>query len=249
MTDAQVFFKGKNPGLPSPFFIIDFDDVLFPKKEIQADVTLNLAQATGGKDLFTAAYKEIRARNNGFVDVKEVCREFREKHKLLFDPYDFFKDINLQPYAHQLQENQNFLTSLNKKGITFKIITQGNEDYQRHKLEKSGILAVIDPQTQLIISAGDKVPVILQEIKRLDPQLNCVIADDKAEILERTKKSLEGQRNITTCKIGPWSKSEIELYHNSSQIDFSLMHVNQMLGLLRNGVHEGKPPLENIARR
>jgi hypothetical protein len=242
-------FKGKNQGLQDPSLFIDFDDVLFPKRESQIDLIANITKATGGKDLFTPVYQELRTNNGGFVDIQEICAEVRKRHQLSFDLYKFFQEQDLLPYQKQIDESIAFLETIKSRKIPFKIITQGNHEYQRLKLEKSGIIRVIDPETQLIISEKDKLPVLEKEIIHLPKTKNCLVIDDKAEVLVRLNELLRGKREITTCKVGPWTDEEAKLYSNSSYIDFQVTGINRLMGLLRNETHEGKPPLENIPRR
>jgi hypothetical protein len=215
----------------NPFLILDFDDVLFPKKEVQKNITTQLARLTGGQDLFTPFYLKIRQENNNFIDFKNVCAQFKQIHNLRFDPYLLFMTMNLAPYQKQIHENQLFLARLKKQMIPFKIITQGNREYQLLKLEKSGILTMIDPQTQLEIATENKIPLIVKEVKN-NPNKNYLVVDDKLEILITIKHLLEGKQTVFTCKIGEWSGSEKENVNEVKMIDFSLSKVSEVEKLL-----------------
>lgn len=165
-------------------FVLDCDNTLLDNDRVKADLDAGLRQILDERlvERFWQVYEEVRAES-GTVDFPITLERFRadcpdavrqERIRALVMEYPFAERL----YPATLETLEHL------RGIGMPtIVSDGDQIYQRLKIEASGLAAAVEGHVAIYIHKE----VHLEEIMERWPASFYVMVDDKARILSETK--------------------------------------------------------------
>lgn len=180
-TDGASAGSGNEPRV---VFILDCDNTLLDNDAVKADYDTGLRTILREPlaERFWAVYEEVRAVT-GTVDFPLTLTRFRPlcPDAALFERASAL--IMEYPFATRLYpDTLETLRHLRQIGTPV-IVSDGDQQYQPMKIERSGLLAAVDGRLLIYIHKEDH----LETIFRQWPASFYVMVDDKARILAATK--------------------------------------------------------------
>lgn len=192
-------------GLLVVVFVLDCDNTLLDNDALKADLDAGLHQILSPELVghFWQVYEEVRAES-GTVDLPETLERFRvdcpdaavvERIRALVMDY---------PFAQQLYpETLAMLAYLRTIG-TPTIVSDGDQVYQRLKIERSGLAAAVEGHVLIYVHKEEH----LEELMGRWPASFYVMVDDKARILSETKARFPGRFVTVHVRQGHYGTDE-----------------------------------------
>lgn len=171
-------------------YIFDFDDVLFKNTELFKEYTYKCLEEVGVKrEDAKRNYQEVRAS----FALKSFIKSMFALYNVNQDP-----DVIYEKIMSKCPEflNEEMIQAIKRVGVeNCYIVTAGNEEFQKEKLQRSGIWDLFSGNRRIKIVKKDKREAIL-EILSLPENLNQIFSffDDKIEFIKEIKKA--GLHNI-----------------------------------------------------
>ncbi len=203
-------------------FILDCDNTLLDNDAVKADLDAGLHQILDQEMIgrFWQVYEEVRAES-GTVDLPVTLDRFRadcpdaatmERIRVLVMEYPFAQ--RLYPAT---QETLAYLSSIGMPSI----VSDGDQIYQRLKIERSGLAAAVGERVLIYVHKEDH----LGEIMERWPAAFYVMVDDKARILSETKARFPERFVTVHVRQGHYGTEEQEY---ARQPDLSLAGIGDL---------------------
>jgi FMN phosphatase YigB (HAD superfamily) len=168
-------------------FLLDVDNTLMDNDALKEFLTAQLRRALGdaGTARFWAVYEDVRHERD-VVDLPLTTQRYAaaagrpdqaESIAHILDSLPFERFL----YPHVLE----VLRHLATLGMV-SILSDGDEVFQRHKIERSGLAAAVGGRVRIYTHKEEH----LDEVVRRGPGEQTVLIDDKARILDDVKRIL-----------------------------------------------------------
>lgn len=165
-------------------FVLDCDNTLLDNDAVKADLDAGLHQILdeGMLRRFWQVYEEVRAES-GTVDFPVTLERFRAEYPDAVRMERIRALVMDYPFAERLYP-ATLETLAYLRGIGMPVIvSDGDQIYQRLKIERSGLAAAVEGHVAIYVHKEDH----LEEIMERWPASFYVMVDDKARILSETK--------------------------------------------------------------
>lgn len=204
-------------------YLLDIDNTLLDNDLIKDQIKQSLEKVLGKEEAnhFWEHNNSFR-ENEKFVNFPVVIEEYcQEQHKETCDLTlsNIFENIDFKfavyPDVPQLIE------ALKKTGEVY-LFTEGDDLYQKLKMEKSGLMDLVDG----VFLFRHKLDH-LEEIKKKFSDKKLIFVDDKPQTLIKIKKSLPNSTVVEVCQ-GHYSKEDHILH---KKFDATIDKTSELLDL------------------
>lgn len=167
--------------------ILDFDDLLFKTKEFFSPLQAIFQDFGISPELFHTTYEEVRRDSNG----KDFCYHFDAHIQKLKSHIDFDDQGLLQALPgvfrkaseYLFPDSIDFVKFLKENGCEITILSFGDNEFQREKIEGSGIADYVD---RVFITQASKGQFF--EDQHFEQGEKVYFFDDRVHFLEDAKK-------------------------------------------------------------
>ena len=172
----------------SSLIIIDFDGVLFNDQRFKMDYESFFRRAGVSHEVYERTYEQTKKK--GYYDPRiHIQLALAHKSSVQIRLYAQIRRFVGQSSDYIYKDVQDFLMFLEKEGIRAVVLSTGDPQFQKQKIQKSGITDFFD---EIIIVSNDSKVVALDMLIRKKKPVSAIFIDDKKEVVEEVKRSLPG---------------------------------------------------------
>lgn len=170
----------------SSLVIIDFDGVLFNDQRFKADYESLFRRAGVSHEVYERTYEQTKKK--GYYDPRiHIQLALAHKSSVQTRLYAHVRRFVGQSSDYIYKDVPDFLMFLEKEGISAVVLSTGDAQFQKQKIQKSGITDCFE---EIIIVPNVSKVVALHTLIRKKKPASAIFIDDKKEVVEEVKKSL-----------------------------------------------------------
>jgi hypothetical protein len=208
--------------MPDLVVLIDVDHTLLDGEALRARITEAVTGVAGraASERFWVHYEAVRAEL-GRVDVPETSA--RLERELSLSEGCVVEALERADFAACLYEGAlEALAHLGRLGMTV-VLTDGDERFQRAKVERSGIARAVEGRVFLATHKQHE----LDEVARRFPALHYALLDDRAGILAAVKAELGERVTTVLVRQGRYASEALD----APAADLEVASIRDVVGL------------------
>jgi hypothetical protein len=187
-------------------FLLDVDNTLLENDALKEFLAAQLRQALGaeGAALFWTLYEDVRHERD-VVDLPLTAQRYAAETGRADQAEDIDQILDRLPFARFLYPHAlDTLRHLATLGPV-SILSDGDQVFQRRKIERSGLAAAVAGRVRIYIHKEDH----LNEIVPRQPGEQTVLIDDKARILDDVKRILGTRVTVVHVLQGHYAREPL----------------------------------------
>ena len=206
-------------------FLLDVDNTLLDNDRVITDLMRHLEREIGSEcqQRYWAIFEELRTEL-GYADYLGALQRYRVEHPRDSNLLAVSSFLINYPFANRLfPSSLDVVDHLKAWGPTV-ILTDGDVVFQPHKVERSGLLDVVDGNVLIYIQKELEI----EDIETRYPADHYVLIDDKLRILASIKESWRTKVTTVFPQQGHYA-SDPEVLKKYPAADISIRRIGEIL--------------------
>ena len=206
-------------------FLIDVDNTLLDNDRVITDLMRHLEREIGREcqQHYWTIFEELRAEL-GYADYLGALQRYRVEHPRDSNLLAVSSFLINYPFANRLFPSSLDVVDHLKAWGPAVILTDGDVVFQPHKVERSGLLDIVDGNVLIYIHKE----VEIEDIENRYPADHYVVIDDKLRILASLKESWRTKVTTVFPQQGHYA-SDPEVLKKYPAADISIRRIGKML--------------------
>lgn len=206
-------------------FLLDVDNTLLDNDRVITDLMRHLKREIGSEceQRYWAIFEELRAEL-GYADYLGALQRYRVEHPRDSNLLAVSSFLINYPFANRLFPRSLDVVDHLKSWGPAVILTDGDVVFQPHKIERSGLLDVVDRNVLIYIHKELET----KDIENRYPADHYVLIDDKLRILASIKESWRTKVTTVFPQQGHYA-SDPEVLKKYPAADISIQRIGELL--------------------
>jgi FMN phosphatase YigB (HAD superfamily) len=206
-------------------FLLDVDNTLLDNDRVITDLMRHLEREIGKEcqQHYWTIFEELRAEL-GYADYLGALQRYRVEHPRDSNLLAVSSFLINYPFANRLFPSSLDVVDHLKTWGPAVILTDGDVVFQPHKVERSGLLDIVDGNVLIYIHKELEI----EDIENRYPADHYVVIDDKLRILASLKESWRTKVTTVFPQQGHYA-SDPEVLKKYPAADISIRRIGEML--------------------